>query len=191
MKKYKYIYPVVGFILMLSMCTTVYAQVELSSVLDAELHYVNSGKVETLEANKSKEFNFKEPVWVNVKNHVPAMLIPLHTDRSTVKLETPSILEAVLKGKQKKIDAELSDILLRFIRIQSMLQRKQMTEAKAQLAELKAKYPDVHFLNFLQASVYMLTGDQENALVVLKKGLKHHPEYEAGKLLLEKLEAKQ
>jgi len=147
---------------------------------------VRTKVTETLQAGQKVSLE-PDPYWVKTTNRVPALLLPAFGPESEINLDLPMLEEAARLNSQEYIDRELDLFLKTYNGFQNQIRVKNLDRATELLEELKKNHPRVHFLRFLEASLLVLKKDTQGAVLQLREGLKHHPEHEDGKTLLNKL----
>lgn len=179
--------PLMYFIFLLSFfCSTFsFAKVKVKVRSDAEVLSIKSGDRKTLKARD--EFTLDEPTWVVEKERVPVLIFPVSKDAVSIELNSPSTRRDGKEFSALSVDQQLSDLLKQFVEIQKLVQTKNKEEALNKAYALKSKYPDVAFLNFLLASVLVVNGNKSDAERALERGLASHPEFQDGKVMLQKL----
>ena len=153
---------------------------ELSVAKDSVITDVKSGKKTPVKAGESTSLNERNPLWVETEGHVPVLVYPLNSETGAVAIKSLPMEKVVRDNVENKVDFELSSVLLQIGEVQSLLSRNNLSAAVQRISELKAKFPKVRYLDFLEASAFFLSGDKERALSSLEAGLKVHPDYEPG-----------
>ncbi len=163
---------------------------------DVELTMTERGETVNVETKERKAFaageviNLAGTVWVEQENRVPIIVYRANAG-SKIDILAPKIEDALYKQKQVSIDAELSEVLLKYSTIQKNIKSRRVDEAMKDISLLRNKFPNVVFLDFLEASIAVVKGEHDRAKNLLKRGLTAHPDFEEGKKLLEQLERRQ
>jgi len=162
-----------------------------------ELTMINKGETVNVESKERTAFSAGETikvdsgvVWIEQENHVPIIVYEANSN-SKLNVQAPKIEEALYKQKQVQIDAEISEVLLKYSAIQRNIKTRRIDDAVKDITQLRTKFPNVAFLDFLEASVAVVKGDSEKAKSLLKRGLVSHPDFEEGKKLLQQLERRE
>lgn len=167
------------------------AEVKINLKHDAKLFYLKSKKERDLKSGSIKLNSINEPLWITSKGMVPYLLIPTDKSTSEIEISSPAIKAQVRESTEEEVNLQLSSLMISVLDIQRNLSKGNIQVASNKLNKLMEERPDLHFLNFLAASVSLLKGNKSSAKMQLKKGLNYHPNYEEGLRLLEKLKEKQ
>ena len=167
-----------------------------SAFAASQISVTGSGKITNLSTSEAQSFQLGElldvtgsdPRLLEQEGRVPVLIFP-RSSSGALKLNPPPIETLVSDRKQFSIDKDLGKVLDEYTQIQVLIRDQKYSEAESKLRNLKSVYPKVYFLNFIEASLKVLKRDNVGAINLLKEALKHHPDYQDGKILLEKLEA--
>jgi hypothetical protein len=160
---------------------------DLSVGADSTVKDISSGKVQQIKATESLKIVDKTPMWVESPGKVPVLLVPLKSESGKVKIDSPNVSTILKEETEIKIDQELSEITLHLTEVHRFIADRKFTVALQKISELKAKYPNIKFLEFIEASAAFLNGDRDRAMASLNKGLEAHPNYAFGLELKKKL----
>ncbi len=162
---------------------------------EVNLRLESEGSVETLltkervdvAAGQTFAWDGKEPVAIFQKEMLPVVVVPgdFKGDVNVKAMKIKDVYEARI---QELADSAMSDLLTGVTEIQKLSRKRHFKIAHDRYRQLKAQYPHVKFLDFIGASLSMLTGDRAGARVLATQALKAHPEYADGKAFVQSLE---
>ncbi len=175
-----------GLALVLS--TSAFAEVSLKLESKGSVEQLHSKERVDLEAGQAFAWDGKEPVAVFQKDMLPIVVVP-GDFKGDVNVKAMRIKDAYQEKVQELADAALSEILVGVTEIQKLSRKRHFKLAQDRYRLLRSQYPNVKFLDFIGASLSMLTGDRPGARVLATQGLKAHPDYEDGKVFVESLGA--
>jgi hypothetical protein len=156
---------------------------------DAEIRRSGSAERSSFKAGETYTASGSDVLTIEAKGRVPLVLVPLDTPRGTiVDITQPEVTQWPSAQIQATLDAQLSKILDRVLTVQEHLGRKRAEEAGREVDLLKAEYPGVVYLDFLNANVLLLKGNRNGAVEALKRALAVHPDNSRGQELLKALE---
>jgi hypothetical protein len=161
---------------------------ELNVNADSVLHDLKSGEKRELRAGTPFSVNEKNPLWISAQGRIPVLVVPLAAQGSQVSVESPRAEQVFKEEKDLKIDDTLSEVMLYFSEIHRLIAQRNLPVAAQKVTELRTKYPNVKFVNFIEGSVAFLNGDRDKALSLINAGLTAHPSYEPGIEMKKKLE---
>lgn len=163
---------------------------DLTVTNNAVITDVSSGRKSHVKAQESFVVNERNPLWIDSPGRVPVLVVPLRTQSGQVKVDSLPIQKAFAESVEVKIDKELSIMLMQIGDIQALLGEKKFSSALQKVSELKTQYPNVRYLDFIEASASFLVGDRSRALSALESGLLAHPDYRPGLQLYKNLGGK-
>lgn len=166
--------------LILSLCPLTLSAVEMKISSDATIQNLATGEKHKYTAQDNFIYNDKQPLWVESTGKIPILLVPLKSESGVINIDSPNVSQVLKEEKDLKIDKELSEVILQLTEIHRIIAEKKFTVALQRVGELKLKYPEVKFLEFIEASVAFLVGDKQRAISSLEVGLKAHPDYVQG-----------
>lgn len=141
------------------------------------------------KADEVIELDGKQPARVEAPGYMTTLLLPppgREGTEVTLKLKPQENWD---QGQiTNRANVILGEAMSKINRAQRLLARQQPQEALRVIEELKASYPQLNYLKFLQASAWMVMGEREQAKMALKEALKDFPSDEAGLELLKSLE---
>lgn len=146
-------------------------------------------KTQSTQSSKAGEKTTlkEDPYWVQPEGRLPVIILPVYGKDSLITVDLPTIEETIKMRSEGYLDKELDQFLHVYNNFQNQIREKNYTRARDLLEQIKRNHPRVHYLRFLEASLLLLQKDSDGARLQLIEGLKHHPDNEEGKLLLEKL----
>lgn len=127
------------------------------------------------------------PLQIDIKGHLPIVLIPVKEGITEVKINPPSYKEAIQSYGQKEMSLILSGLMIEVQAIQKLIQKRQLDKAMEKVGQLQTQYPELPFLNFIKGSILFLQGKKGEARDSVKKAMEDHPDYEEGKNFLKNL----
>ena len=104
-----------------------------------------------------------------------------------VTIDPPVLKQVVSKDSSETIDRALAEAIEKISVIQQLVRDRQINAAEAALQAMRTEHPKLKFLNFIEASIAVLKGNRSEAIRLSEEGLKIHPQYQEGILLLETL----
>lgn len=161
---------------------------ELEIATDSTVHNLDNGTKTPVEANKKLSVVEKHPLWVTSPGRIPFLIVPLSAQGSVVKVDSPRAEQVFKEEKELRIDKALSEVTLYLSEINRLMANRELALASQKLLELKAQYPELRFLNFIEASIAFLSGERDKALAMVNLALSAHPGYQPGLELKKKIE---
>ena len=170
-----------GTIALFSAHNLAQADSRITPQVDSTIKGVDGKLLKEVKAGESWQVPDFQPVWIEAAGKVPVVLVPLSKNEVEVNLTMTDVAELPSLASQEKLNQDLAEILEQSAYIRTLFVSKAKSkEALAQINALQAKYPNVHFLNFLKASALYVNGDKLASLETLNNGLKAHPNYSEG-----------
>jgi hypothetical protein len=175
--------------------TTSSASAFLQEDVNVKLRSADSGKIEDLGAKTTQsitggvdlDLKLASPSLVSLDGRVPMILVPVQPGSSQVNLNPPLIKDLMAGPKQKEIGDSLTEIMMGITSIQKDIQKRDVENASFKLDQMRKKYPDVDFLDFIYGSILLLKGEKEEARKAVARALEAHPEYKDGQDFLKAL----
>jgi hypothetical protein len=137
--------------------------------------------------NIDADIKVTSPLQIEVKGHLPVILVPVAEGITEVKVNSPSYKEAIQSYGQREMSEQLSLLMMEVQTIQKNLQKRELDKALARITQLQGSYPELPFLDFIRGSVLFLQGKKNDARDAVKKAMEAHPDYEEGKNFLRNL----
>ena len=161
---------------------------ELEVKYDAEVRSMETGSVQNVKAGEKTKIE-EASVLISAEGFLPLLIIPQLNSTRSVSVNgvsaKPIIDKAVLEISNKKV----SDLLVGVVSLQRLIEDKKVRDASSQVVQLKQKYEGITFLDFLHASILLLEGRKNEALIMAENALKKMPDYEEGKIFVERLKS--
>lgn len=164
------------------------AAFELESASDATVSDLMNSQKQEIKAGQKVDIKEKNPLWITSPGRVPVLVVPLSAGGSSVRVDSPSAEKVLQDDRSLKIDQSLSEVTMYLSEIHRALAARDIPTAKQKTIELKGKFPQVRFINFIEASLAYLSGDRAQALALVNLGLVAHPDYGPGLELKKQLE---
>lgn len=162
-------------------------KVRLHSSDNATLIDLANQTKQEISGNNNTDIILSTPMQVDIKGHLPILLIPIKDGVTEVKLNPPSYKEAINTYGQKEMSNIVSEIFIDIQLIQKKIQTRDAAGAMSLITSLQNKYPNVAFLDFIRGSILFLQGQKSEARTAVKKALESHPDYEEGQKFLKSL----
>lgn len=120
---------------------------------------------------------------------LPVVLISVPPDGGNLKLNLPDAEPPKSFGSVARTykDVDLNAVTSSLVEVQQMLLNRQTDEALARIQSIRESYPGLTYIKFLEASCYLLKGDNPKALALTESGLQDFPNDVNGKSLKAKL----
>lgn len=128
-------------------------------------------------------------ILLSSENFLPIILLPKNSDSDIIKISGLPVDLVIEKAVQKRANQRLSDLLMKVVELQKLIEVRQSDEASTRVLQLKQEYPGIPLLDFLHASILVLQGRHSEALPFAEKASSQMPEYEEGKIFIEKLKS--
>ena len=125
-----------------------------------------------------------EPVLVEAPGYVGVVILPPGSAPVEMDLQLRQIPNWASEASKTYASKRLTEILQDVSEIQSQLFVGKFDQALENVRDLKKNYPDISYLNFLEASTLTLMNRRGEAIPLLRKGLVEHPDFEPAKNLL-------
>ena len=167
----------------------------LNEDVNVKLRPIAGGKLEILSDKSTRdvpggvdtELTLKGPALVTLENRIPMVLIPVLPGTTDLALNPPAVKEVVAAPRQREVGDAISEIMMGITSIQKSVQRSDVDAASAKLDDLRKRFPEVRFLDFVSGSVLLLKGEKEAARKAVQRGLEAHPDYRDGQEFLKAL----
>ena len=160
--------------------------VSIKAAHPATLHY-SDGKTQELKANQESQIENKGAFLIKSTGRVPVLVAPTPSSDETFYIDAPTVAEWPPKQVAEKISSDLNFLMAEFESIRLLLKERQADKALDVVRGIKRKFPQLSYVNFLEASALVLKGDRDLARKRLKSGLKDFPNHENAKQLLRAL----
>jgi hypothetical protein len=150
--------------------------------------FVESGEHVPIEAYKEHVLNLSEPVQIVSSTRIPVLLVPVYHKNVELVIDSPPVKSLINQVNQTEVNVLLSSLMANVADIQNLIQKRRLNEAMERLQILRAKHPDVKYLDFIRASILLLKGNREEALKTATEALRFMPDYEEGKRFVRSLQ---
>ncbi|NQY99799.1 MAG: hypothetical protein HRT45_03915 [Bdellovibrionales bacterium] len=164
-------------------CSTSGSQNTVSVTLkqDVQVRYPDGS-----EKQKAKDSQISvkdQALLVEKAGHVDVMIVPLNTKSGKAELRLKPIKEFGGPELDKFIDAYVTKLMTKITLVQESLSRSQYNLALQKVKALQVEYPNLVYLQFLEASCLTLMGQNAEAKRVLTRALEDHPDNPEGQRL--------
>lgn len=150
----------------------------VSSASDSVPHPVKKGESFTVD---------KEPVYVEAPGHIGVIVLPAGETPAKVDLSLRQMSGWASEGSKQYASKRINDVLKDITHAQSYMYIGENERALTEIRKLKATYPDITYLSFLEASALTLLNRKAEAKLMLERGLASNPDDENAKALLKTL----
>lgn len=176
-------------LLIWALCVHANAEVSVKLERDAVIEGVQTRKKFSARSGRSFEWDGTEPLLVSQEENVPLILVPFDF-KGDLNVKAIPLREFMSRRIQRTVEETLSDLLGKVVEIQKLSRAGDYTLAYDRYAQLKTRYPDVAFLDFIGASLRLLKGDKVGAMTLAQRASELHPDYAEGKRFINELSAK-
>lgn len=152
----------------------------IESKTDARLSDLTSGANVVVKAGAPTDVEDDAPAFLQSPGRIPILIVPLKSQRSVVRIESPLVGQVLNEERDLKVDEALSEVTLYLTEIHRAMGVRDLVRAKQKLLEVKGKHPNVRFFDFIEASLAFLAGERDQALSLVNSGLAAHPDYTPG-----------
>ena len=155
-----------------------------------------------LKKGKKIELN-DEPLIFESSGHVSVMVVPTKETKtglfgspiekrpkSQIKLTlkedprlNPDKVDAIAQCEKKEAE-NMNSLLSEVENVQELMAASSFRLALEKISQLQARYPAVTYLNFLKGSVLVLSGQHNEAKIILEKSMREFPQQKMAKDLL-------
>ena len=125
-----------------------------------------------------------EPVFVEAPGYVGVVVLPAGSAPVEMDLELRQVSDWASNASKNYASKRITEILQDVSEVQGHLFVGKYDEALRKVRSLKKSYPEIAYLNFLEASTLTLMNRRGEAIPLLRKGLADHPEFEPAQELL-------
>lgn len=157
---------------------------------DAVVRYSNASEAHFVKIGEKLELQSPDPLLIESPGRVPIILVGSLSRNSSINVKNPQLEIWADDLIQKKVDHDLSSILVKISEIERLISQKKISQAQAALAHLETQYPSVSYFGFIKSSLYFLLGNRTEAKRALQRALQKHPDHPEGIHLQKLLEGK-
>ena len=125
-----------------------------------------------------------EPVFVEAPGYVGVVVLPPGSAPVEMDLQLRQSSDWASGASKSYASKRITDTLQEVAEVQRHLFTGKYDDALKKVRDLKKNYPEIAYLNFLEASTLTLMNRRGEAIPLLRKGLAEHPEFEPAKNLL-------
>lgn len=153
--------------------------------------YFSNGESATIRANQAQKIETNEAFMIRSRGRVPVLVAPMPASDSEINVNAPEVDNWMPDQVSRKIAMDLNFIMAEFETIRAHLKDKNPDKALAVVRSIKNKYPQLSYVNFLEASALVMKSDFAQAKLRLEEGLKDFPDHRSGQELLRALRGNQ
>ena len=125
-----------------------------------------------------------EPIFVEAPGYVGVVILPPGSAPVEMDLQLRQSSDWASGASKSYASKRITEILQDVSEVQGHLFSGKYDDALKKVRDLKKNYPEIAYLNFLEASTLTLMNRRGEAIPLLRKGLAEHPEFEPAKNLL-------
>jgi len=142
---------------------------------------------EQLKAGDKIQLSQGESLMAFSSQNVPLLIYSTSSKTSQIRILDTNLSVAMVQLLQPQLQKSTNEILDVVRKVESLIQKRDYTQASQLIVPLREKYKDVSSVLFLSGTVRYLMNDKAQAIDDLQKGLAIDPNDENAKKLLAKL----
>lgn len=148
----------------------------------AQDSFISYGRVEKKAIKRHENIAVTEPTLFEAPGHVGVLVLP-PAESSNYELSLKKLQDWGGHSYNKSLNLHLGKMLGDIQEIQIDIGEKNIDQALVKIEKLRTHYPYLTYLNFLEASCYMLQGKRQLAQSLIKEARKDFPENREGQRL--------
>lgn len=154
---------------------------------DIQFKRPEQNSFESLKAGQGIPLKAGDYIFAMTSHNLPLLVVAPEKERSRVVVSNvllSSSLQLQLKPHLQKATTEIIEGLRQ---AETLIQKKDLSQATALITSLKNKYQDIPSLIFMSGTLAYLTNDKNTAVQELQRGLELDPGNEPARKLLKQL----
>jgi hypothetical protein len=154
---------------------------------DVQFKKNTQNSFENLKAGEGMSLEAGDNVFVMTKKNLPMLIMAPARDKAKIVIPDTNMSAALQEQLQPTLQKATSEIIDGLRKAESLIQKKDFSQASSILLSLKSKYKDISSLLFMSGTLAYLMNNKSSAVDDLQKGLALDPTNESAKKLLTQL----
>lgn len=176
------------FLIAIAALTTMEAKsADLVFESDVQIKKNDQTSFESLKAGQGFVLEPGDNVFVMTPKNLPLLIVAPLKDNAKVVVPDTNMSAALQEQLQPTLQKATSEIVDGLRKAETLIQKKDFSQASAILLSLKSKYKDISSLLFMSGTLAYLMNNKSSAVEDLQKGLALDPSNESAKKLLSQL----
>ena len=147
----------------------------LSFVEDVLITDSNGQKV-ALKRGDSVELA-DNPIEISSEGKKSLMVLPLAANGQIAKIKLSNLsVDDLNENLKAAYNKNLEQLLVGIVNVQKEMAKKNNQQAKAELDKMKKLFPDLALIKFMEANIFLIEGNRDQAKMLLEQGLLQFPD---------------
>jgi len=157
---------------------------ELVFESDVQIKKNEQNSFETIKAGQSLPLQAGDNVFVMTSQNLPLLVVAPSKNNSKIVVSDTNMTAALQEHLQPIVQKATMEIVDGLRKAETLIQKKDYTQASTIILSLKSKYKDISSLLFMSGTISYLMNNKSAAMEDLQKGLIIDPANEPAKRLL-------
>jgi hypothetical protein len=154
---------------------------------DVQIKKNDQNAFASLKAGEGMVLEPGDNVFVMTKKNLPLLIVAPMKDNAKIVVPDSNMSAALQDQLQPTLQKATSEIVDGLRKAETLIQKKDFSQASAILLSLKGKYKDISSLLFMSGTLAYLMNNKSSAVDDLQRGLALDPSNESAKKLLTQL----